>query len=228
MDDVEVAEAGLKKAEWGMDQKRGFGHRASLGNLASEGNVTAPMTIAIEAPAAARLALRDACGDIHARLDARLSGFDFDDRDAYAEMLSRMSGPVSAMESALSAGIAPALFVNWAGRLRAHALRADLEALGGDFCDRRAPAIETEAEALGTLYVLEGSRLGGRVLARMAGESRDAAVRSATRYFSHGMRDGLWRAFLETLEQSRAAQVRREELKRSALAAFAEFEAAFE
>lgn len=186
-----------------------------------------PMTIALEAPAAARLVLRDACGDIHARIDARLSDVDFHDRAAYADMLSRMSGPVSALEGALTSGIAPALFGNWAERLRAHALRADLDALGGEFRRETAPAIETEAEALGTLYVLEGSRLGGRVLARMAGQSHDARVRAATRYFDHGARGGLWRSFLETLEASDAAQRRREELKSAALGAFAMFEAAF-
>jgi heme oxygenase len=185
------------------------------------------MDIALEAPAAARTFLRDACGAVHTRLDARLSRVDFNDRRAYADMLSRMSAPLSAMEGALSAGVAPVLFENWAGRLRAHALRADLDALSGDFRQHFAAPIESEAEALGALYVLEGSRLGGRVLARLAGESADERVRGATRYFRQGERAGHWRSFLDKLESSPAMRAQPERAKRAALDTFAAFEAAF-
>lgn len=185
------------------------------------------MDIALEAPAAARTLLRDACGAVHARLDATLSRVDFNDRAAYADMLSRMSAPLSAMEGALSSGVAPVLFENWAGRLRSHALRADLDALNTDFRQRFAAPIENEAEALGALYVLEGSRLGGRVLARMAGESADERVRGATRYFRHGERGGHWRSFIDKLEASSAVREKPERAKRAALDTFAAFEAAF-
>lgn len=185
------------------------------------------MDIALDAPVAVRAILRDACGETHARLDARLSRYDFNDRRAYAEMLSRMSGPLSALEGALTAGIAPALFGNWAGRLRAHALRADLSALDGDFRQHFAAPIESEAEALGALYVLEGSRLGGQVLARMADASADASVRGATRYFRHGAGAGHWRGFLATLEASRAVQAAPSRARNAALSAFEVFEAAF-
>lgn len=185
------------------------------------------MDIALEAPAAARFRLRDACGAVHARLDARLCQIDFNNRAAYADMLARMSGPVSALESALSAGVAPVLFANWAGRLRAHALRADVEALGGAYRQRFAAPIEHEADALGALYVLEGSRLGGRVLARMAGESNDAGVRGATCYFSHGANAGHWRSYLAVLETSPAVRATPARTTRAALDAFSAFEAAF-
>lgn len=186
------------------------------------------MTIACEAPSAARALLRDACGGIHTRLDTRLSRVDFNDRDAYADMLSRISGPLSAMEGALSAGIAPVLFENWAGHLRAHALRDDIAALGGRFRADRAAPVESEAEAFGVLYVLEGSRLGGQVLARMAEESADAEVRGATRYFRHGARAGHWRSFLGKLEASRGVQAYPERARRAAVSTFQAFEAAFQ
>ncbi len=142
-------------------------------------------------------------------------------------MLSRMSGPVTALEGALSAGIAPALFANWSGRLRSHALRSDLDALGGCFRLTRTAPIEDEAAAFGTLYVLEGSRLGGQVLARMAGESDDRTVRGATRYFRHGEKAGLWRSFVEALEASPGVRARPEQAQDAARDAFAAFEAAF-
>lgn len=185
------------------------------------------MDIASDASHAARFLLRDACGDIHARLDARLSRFNFSDRADYADMLARMSGPLSATESALSAGIAPVKFENWAGRLRAHALRADLEHLGAAFTQRFAAPIEDEAEMFGALYVLEGSRLGGRVLARMADESGDAMVRGATRYFRHAEREGHWRSFLDAMENSEAVRAAPKRTTQSALTTFEAFEAAF-
>lgn len=185
------------------------------------------MDIALEAPAAARALLRDACATAHGRLDQRLSAIDFNDRDAYADMLSRMSGPVSALEGALSAGIAPALFGNWAGRLRSHALRGDLVALGGCYRQTRVAPLEDEASAFGALYVLEGSRLGGQVLARMAEASADEEVRGATRYFRHGQGAGLWRSYITALEDSPGVRAHPERAKRAAREAFASFEAAF-
>lgn len=186
------------------------------------------MNIAPEAPVAtARAQLRDACGEVHARLDARLSAFDFHDRSAYADMLSRMSGPLTATESALGAGIAPALLKDWPARVRSEALRADLAALGGGYRLQSAPAIDDEAAAFGALYVLEGSRLGGRVLARLAEESADAGVRAATQYFRHQEHAGHWRSFVEALEASEAVRRHPDRAERAALETFAAFEAAF-
>lgn len=186
------------------------------------------MDIATITPcAAARGVLRDACRGIHAHLDQRLSEVDFNDRAAYADMLSRLSAPVTALEAGLTNGVAPVLFTNWAARLRAHALRSDVEAVGGDFRVRKAHPIEGEAEALGALYVLEGSRLGGQVLARMVQQSRDERVRAATRYFLHGAQAGLWRSFLQRLEQSPAVAANPERATHAALSAFAAFQGAF-
>src|SRR5262249_44302509 len=156
------------------------------------------MDTAVKAPeAAVRFFLRDACGASHARLDEQLSKYNFDSRCEYAEMLSRMAGPLSALESGLTAGIAPSLFSNWESRLSAHALRQDVEMLGVACEWRVGAAIDDEAGAFGALYVLEGSRLGSQVLARKARNSRDACVRGATRYFKQGARDGLWHSFQE-------------------------------
>jgi heme oxygenase (biliverdin-IX-beta and delta-forming) len=69
-------------------------------------------------------------------------------------------------------------------RQRAHLLAADLRALGADAipCEAEAlPEIQRFAQAFGALYVIEGSRLGGRILARQVsaavGESADGAQR---------------------------------------------------
>ena len=186
------------------------------------------MDIALEAPrAAARTLFSDACGGPHARLDSRISAIDFDDRGAYADTLSRLSAPVSALENALTAGVAPVLFDNWTRHRRASALRRDLDLLGGRFIEATTAPIEDEASALGTLYVLERSRLGARVLAQFASESVDEDVQRATHFFRHGEGVRLWDVFLDRLNASVAVRRNPERAERAAQAAFAAFDAAF-
>jgi len=50
--------------------------------------------------------------------------------------------------------------------------------------------------------VLEGSRLGGKLLLLLALASPDPQVRAATHYLGHGSGCDLWNAFLESLEAS--------------------------
>lgn len=185
------------------------------------------MVLAVEAPPSARLFLRNACEALHRRLDAKLSEVDFDDARAYGAMLSRMSGPLSALELALTAGTGPKLFEDWSARMRSQALRRDLLTMDAPVRVQTADAVHDEAEALGTMYVLEGSRLGGRVLARIAGQSRDARVREATRFFRHEEDAGHWRSFLTRLESSPAVRAAPERTAASARGAFERFEAAF-
>jgi heme oxygenase len=58
------------------------------------------------------------------------------------------------------------------------------------------------------LYVLEGSRLGARLLLAEVEAALSPASRAATRYLSHGQGLSLWPTFLQRLEASQ--QVRRE------------------
>jgi heme oxygenase len=184
------------------------------------------MDTALAAPKVARAFLRSACEGVHTRLDARLSAFSFDDRKSYARMLSGFSGPVTALESALATGVASRLFYDLPERLRSVPLSLDLNDLGGPFHFRAGEPITDEAEAFGVLYVLEGSRLGGRILAKRASESHDTKVQRATRYFRHAERAGHWQSFLARLEQSKAVMDAPERAAAAALAAFAAFEAA--
>jgi heme oxygenase len=184
------------------------------------------METALAAPVGARDLLRSACAGVHHRLDARLSHFNFDDRRSYAAMLSGFSGPVTALETALATGVASRLFYDLPERSRALSLSLDLREVGGPFHLRTAAPIEDEAEAFGVLYVLEGSRLGGRILAKRASESGDTKVRGATRYFRHAEKAGHWQSFLARLEQSDAVRAAPERASAAALRAFAAFEAA--
>ena len=56
------------------------------------------------------------------------------------------------------------------------------------------------AEMLGLVYVLEGLRMGARVILSRLAEEPDTAIIGATAYLRHGFGRRLWPTFLTTLE----------------------------
>ena len=94
-------------------------------------------------------------------------------RDRLVAVLARLHGFWTAAEAGLDAWArrcpADAETVGWAQRRRAHLFAADLSTLGAgtDTVEQPAlPAVEDTDHALGRLYVLEGSTLGGTFIAR--------------------------------------------------------------
>ena len=75
----------------------------------------------------------------------------------------------------------------------------------------------------GVLYVLEGSRLGARLLTRQILASGDPHLRRATRYLRHGEGKPFWQTFLARLESSIAVRRSPERAVAGAVAAFACF-----
>jgi len=153
----------------------------------------------------ARQMLRASTADLHAAVDASFSGPFDSDRHAYVGFLTALGRAVPPLEAALEAGGVARLLPDWRDRRRAAALREDLDHL--DVTGPAAPPVappRNDAEMLGMLYVLEGSRLGGTLLLRRALDNPDPAVRAATRYLGHGAGRDLWRGFVERLEASPA------------------------
>jgi heme oxygenase len=96
---------------------------------------------------------------------------------------------------------------DWAGtgidfenRRRAGALLADLAALGAPVVDVEPARVRLAgvAEALGCLYVLEGSTLGGQIVLRRARAALDVTPdRGGSFFHGHGARTGsMWKALL--------------------------------
>lgn len=119
----------------------------------------------------ARFALKAATDDVHRELDDRLSRLDLAEAPDYRRFLSFHAKTIPPFEEALAAAGANAIIDGWDRGRRSDAIRIDLEALGEPIPDLAAvePICGT-GELLGTAYVIEGSRLGGRVLARRVGE----------------------------------------------------------
>ncbi len=116
-------------------------------------------------------ALRDATAAAHDRVDAAFADFDLSDRASYARFLRAHAEVVWPMEAALPGA---RLIEDWDSRKRGALLKEDLAQL-----PRSVDSELVEGQAFvwlgansdlsviaGTLYVLEGSRLGGRFLAR--------------------------------------------------------------
>lgn len=167
-------------------------------------------------------------GSLHARLRAATAGahaalerdLDWEARVAtprsYRDLLARLRGFHAAYERAIGAALGDEAFL--APRRRLARLDADLRHLGlGPAAIRDLPvpepvALRGPAEALGALYVLEGSTLGGQVIGRRIGELHGFdAARGCAYYRARGASVGpMWSAFrarLETLAGDPAAEV---------------------
>jgi heme oxygenase (biliverdin-IX-beta and delta-forming) len=106
-------------------------------------------------------------------------------------------------------------------RRRAGLLVQDLQALGASAAElsrlprcHALPRLEPRPRALGCLYVLEGSTLGGLVLTHRLEESLGVTPACGSAYLAgHGRETGrLWRAFLAALEAADEARARTDEV----------------
>lgn len=162
-----------------------------------------------------RDALRSATAAAHARLDALAVELDLSDARAYGRFLCAQAGPVFALEEGLEAAGVASVIPDWPARSRRAALQHDLGVLG-----LVVPRLEAHVtEIFGTLYVLEGSRLGARVLTKRAKDMPDAFLR-------HGEGLKLWPSFLALLEEN-ISRTDTPLCIQSALSAFSLFEGSF-
>ena len=112
-------------------------------------------------------ALRAGTAEAHDRVDAAFAAFDLADRESYATFLRAHAEVVLPLEATLPG---ERIVPDWEERKRSALLKEDLAFLrplghpresGGDDW-----ALDTDPAIAGALYVLEGSRLGGRFLSR--------------------------------------------------------------
>ena len=136
-----------------------------------------------------RFFLRDGTATWHERVDAAFAGHDLADRDSYGAFLIAHARAVLPLEAALDGA---ALWAEW--QPRGDLLRADLGTLGLDVPTAMDVEPGSAAARWGLLYVLEGSRLGGAMLARQVGAGLPVA------YLAAAHRDGSWGRFGDAIE----------------------------
>jgi heme oxygenase len=110
------------------------------------------------------------------------------------------------LEQALVEANVHQILPDWDERSRAAVLLEDLADLGIALPIVRPLSVGGEAYQYGVIYVLEGSRLGARVLTQWLLTSSDLSAGRAFRYLRHGEGRPLWRRFLERLESSEAVR----------------------
>lgn len=146
-------------------------------------------------------ALRARTAGAHAEAEAAFSAFDLSQRPGYLAFLRAHAQAVPSLEATLL----QQEWVTFPWRRRAGLLRRDLADLAADpAVVWPAPAQRRlrldEAGCWGLLYVLEGSRLGGRVLVEQVGPGLPK------RYLSDWHLPGEWRRFREALQKAAAGQ----------------------
>jgi len=150
-------------------------------------------------------ALREATAPAHDAIDRQLQlGADLP-LDRYVRILQGFECFLSAWEPAVAAVLTPASREWFSGRSRLAFVRQDLAVLAPGASPGPAPALPAlpnRSAAFGAMYVLEGSALGGQVIARRVAERFGFDGQRGAAYF-HGFGDrtgALWREFRERLE----------------------------
>ena len=149
----------------------------------------------------ARKQLRAETQTAHSALDQLISSSTLVSRPAYLGYLLGNS-PCAAIEIELANAGVCRFVPDWQQRQRRDSLWRDLTALGVQQLQHPSCAIDSDiGSIMGWSYVLEGSRLGARLILQSVEKSDDPAVRSATRFLRHGEGKNLWGSFQTALSQ---------------------------
>jgi heme oxygenase len=144
--------------------------------------------------------LREATRQAHADLDRHFALLDLTSLPVYRRFLEASAAALVPLEDALMRSDVQQVFPDWDLRSRGSAIRSDLASLGGVLRPLENPRRFDLGGLLGTMYVLEGSRLGGKFLLNTVASSGDPRVAGTTKYLNHGAGRRFWPSFLSTLE----------------------------
>ena len=211
----------------------------SVGSRARRGNERAdiPMNRALQKTerqtlGAARATLRSATRALHVQLEHGMTVTSPDLTLAdYAQTLRRMLEVYTPLEKLIDAHEVSMreLGLNWAQRRKAALLERDLVAIAPEFdvstlgrAPDVLPSLPSLAEAMGCLYVLEGSTLGGQFVARHVESALGLRADNGAAFFqSYGPAVGrFWQEFCSALELGLPDRPSRERAARTANATF--------
>lgn len=168
----------------------------------------------------AHTALKLATRDAHDRLDAIFSSYDLSRRDHYVRFLQAHAAAFVPVEQALSKAGANDVIPDWQDHCRSDALIADLRALGVPLPSLQpAPSFDSAAAVIGGAYVLEGSRLGAKLIRRGVSSHFPTAFLNAS--------GGLgWKNFVTFIERVLPTTLEGAQAQRAAIDTFGVFERA--
>lgn len=166
--------------------------------------------------------LRAETAEAHEELDRSQEGGDFAGMEEYGRFLEAQVRIFPAAEEYLAASPEFRTLSDWSDRLRAGALMSDLKALG-----RTAPAPipfrfhDRPGFAAGIAYVLEGSRLGGKLIARKL--ERAGLADAPVNFLTHGADRRFWPSCTRWLESREADEAYAKDAAAAAHATFGLF-----
>jgi heme oxygenase len=155
------------------------------------------------------------------------------DSGRYADVLQRHYAALRDWELTQAGWLMAMADPSWRYRWRLPALRQDLAALGMPVQAHDLPApklhlpVQDEAAAWGMLYVVEGSALGGRIIAQGL-RQRAPSLSAALSYFDAGRDDARsWRNFQRRLDAALPDARSRSRAQAGAVAMFDHFHRQF-
>lgn len=128
-------------------------------------------------------------------------------KQQYAALLSAFYSYFAAMENAMNGQVDLSLLPDYYQRRKAHSLADDLKQLGAKLpvlaTKTDIPTINNHLQALGALYVTEGSTLGGKIIAKMIGRQLSLTDMSGLSFFnSYGEQTyRMWQTFTNAINQ---------------------------
>ena len=147
----------------------------------------------------------------------------------YAAFLKYFYAYFSAVEKAVAPYITTVL-TDYQQRRNASYLKADIEALGETVAvlpEAQAPRIHNIAEAIGALYVLEGSIMGGPYIMQML--QKRGIDRGFSFFSGYGQESGrMWKAFQEVMNEVGATEEAGRQMMQKAAETFERFGYVFE
>jgi heme oxygenase len=168
--------------------------------------------------------LHAATAAVHERLDAMVNTLRLDEPATYGRFLAAQGSALFPVEKALTEEGIAALLPDWPNRMRTKALDSDLMYLGVGCEQLPKPQFRHPALLMGAAYVLEGSRLGARVILSRIGNHHN---HHSTHFLHHGEGQRLWPTFEAALEATPSVRADLEGAVTGALRTFAMFEQAF-
>lgn len=147
--------------------------------------------------------------------------------NAYSTYLKKLYGFVKPYEAKVFSKVS-ALVPDAEGRRKTHLLESDLKALGLTEAEINAlpvydyPAPANEAQALGAMYVLEGSTLGGNIIYKRLNHLIGIDKEVNGKYFTaYGDMSGIkWKGFMEAFGEYAVSNNAEQEVINTAIATF--------
>lgn len=159
-----------------------------------------------------RAKLKAATMDSHTKIEAnptlaKLTSRDLTESD-YRSILEGYYGFFDALESEFAASAAHSQVPHFHERLRSARLKSDLQSLGLSDSQianlprcTRLPSVKSESEFLGTMYVTEGSTLGGMLIAKHLQTMPFFSPDRGSFFVSNPQEvSSRWKAFIDHLE----------------------------